>query len=39
MIRIIIMVGIVMILTSCAKNYDLNPTTFIVRQVINLDKK
>jgi len=35
MIRIIIMVGIVMILTGCVKDYDLNPTTTILRYIIN----
>jgi hypothetical protein len=35
MIRIIIIVGIVMILTSCVKDYDLNPASTIVRFIIN----
>jgi len=35
MIKIIIMLGIVMILTSCVKDFDLNPATTIVRYIIN----
>ena len=34
MIRFIFIVGIVMILTGCAKDIDLNPYTTIVRHLI-----
>jgi len=34
MIRFIFIIGIVMILTSCVKDYDLNPATTIVRHLL-----
>tara|TARA_R100001460_G_scaffold2935_3_gene9103 strand:+ start:393 stop:518 length:126 start_codon:yes stop_codon:yes gene_type:complete len=36
--NIIIIIGIVMILTGCARDFDLNPATTIVKQLVNLNK-
>ena len=39
MIRLIFIVGIVMTLTGCAKDIDLNPYTTIVRHMLTTNSK
>ena len=37
--RIILIISILVILTSCVKDYDFNPTATIVRQLANFNQK